>query len=117
MYFSFTFKMRSSKVLQTVTHVCVNELLSDQDYFFSKLARKSSNDKLLESKTDPQYDCVLLPYKKKEVVTCLDSLYQEYIAKHSSKITTQNGKETKLNFVFMGDSRMRQQFLNFLRVS
>jgi hypothetical protein len=92
-------------------------MLSQQEYFFSKWARNSINTSVLESKKDPINDCLILPYELKEVVTCLDVLHHEFVTKHSYLITKKTGKETKLHFVFMGDSRIRQQFINFLRVS
>ncbi len=49
--------------------------------------------------------CRLYPYTARDVVNCIDSI-------HSSR----NSSDPLLHFVFIGDSRARQQFYNFLKV-
>ena len=52
-----------------------------------------------------QKECSLYPYTAENVVTCVDSI-------HSSR----QSSESLLHFVFVGDSRARQQFYNFIKV-
>ncbi|EFX73039.1 hypothetical protein DAPPUDRAFT_253731 [Daphnia pulex] len=55
--------------------------------------------------------CRLLHYTAERAVSCLDALHRSrYPLSGKSKIAN------KLHFVFMGDSRIRQQFYNFLRL-
>ena len=87
--------------------VCVGNLLDQRDYHYVNWATRSSNNRLV-SKTHPPYSCRLLHYTSKRAVTCFDFLSQFRLK--------QNGKFSKLHFIFMGDSRMRQQFFYFLKV-
>lgn len=88
--------------------VCVGNLLDQRDYHYVNWARTSHSSRLV-SKTHPHYSCRLLEYTAKRAVTCFDYL---------SQLNTQNvnRKFPNLHFVFMGDSRMRQQFFYFLKV-
>lgn len=60
----------------------------------------------LKSKTIP---CRIQHYKAEQMVACLDAL-------NDLTTKTQNGRG-ELHFAFIGDSRTRQQFFNFVRVS
>jgi len=51
-------------------------------------------------------ECRLHPYTTDNVVTCIDSI-------HSVR---QSSSDSLLHFVFVGDSRARQQFYNFIKV-
>ncbi len=63
------------------------------------------------------HHCRLLRYTVKDAVACFDALYQEQVLFNFQQIYKKANKATKLFFVFMGDSRIRQQFFNFLQVS
>ena len=58
--------------------------------------------------------CRLLTYTVERIVTCLDFL--NYPGNDSSSANVRSANK-ELHFVFMGDSRMRQQFLNFIKVN
>ncbi len=65
--------------------------------------------------------CRLLQYTVDSVVTCLDSLYctDKLAAQHvPSNVLNRNNilYHKELHFAFIGDSRIRQQFFNFLKV-
>jgi hypothetical protein len=83
--------------------LCVGNLLDQQEYNYVEFARGSYDDSSsrLISKTG---SCKLLHYSAENAVACLDAL-----KKGSTKNT--------LHFAFMGDSRIRQQFYNFVRVN
>ena len=94
--------------------VCVDNLLDQRDYQYASWATSSTKDRLV-SKTHPHYSCRLIGYTVNRAVTCFD--YLNLLQVNARNVTTkQNGKSSKLHFVFMGDSRMRQQFFYFLKV-
>lgn len=92
--------------------VCVNNLLDKREYLYEK------SQGIFDNVNGP-YSCRLLKYTAERVVTCVDVLYQELInARNQSDDTKQtNNIPGQLHFVFMGDSRIRQQFFNFLQVT
>ena len=61
--------------------------------------------------------CALLHYMARGIVTCLDTVNNQDNNSSSSSIH-HCSPENKglLHIVFMGDSRIRQQFLNFIKV-
>ena len=98
--------------------ICVGNLLDQQEFNYAKEARGFCyNNSRLISKTG---SCRLVNYTAERIVGCLDTLYHrdDYFATIlNSNITEHvNSRCKELYFAFMGDSRMRQQFLNFIRV-
>lgn len=94
--------------------VCVDNLLDQRDYQYVNWATSSTKERLV-SKTHPHYSCRLIDYTVNRAVTCFDRLSQFQV--NARNVTTKpNSKSSKLHFVFMGDSRMRQQFFYFLKV-
>ena len=95
--------------------VCVDNLLDQRDYQYASSATSSTKDRLV-SKTHPHYSCRLIGYTVNRAVTCFDHLSQLQVSNARNVTTKPNGKSLNLHFVFMGDSRMRQQFFYFLKV-
>lgn len=113
--------------------LCIGNLLDQQNYDYSVLTSKSSNQSVV-LKPDAQQPnpCRLLDYTTKHVVNCIDaynSIKQTVIWTNKplndnpSIITNDTSNETKeptavsmLRVAFVGDSRIRQQFFNFLKV-
>ncbi len=90
--------------------ICVDDLLDKQGYNFANWARKHSNMEILPiSKKIYGSSCRLLNYTNKHAVNCIDVLHQ--------KIVPKTKRSSRLHLVFMGDSRIRQQFYNFLKAS
>lgn len=92
--------------------LCLNNLLNKQKHEDLNIARILNNTSLLASRKHSWYSCRLLKYNVKRAVACLDVLNkkQELFENHFTN------KPKEWHFVFMGDSRIRQQFFNFLRV-
>ena len=93
--------------------VCTGNLLDQRESRYAKETKGSLRDiNRLLSKTG---SCRLLHYTADKIVSCLDTLHLKgnpSSANHSSD----SPDDSKLHFVFMGDSRIRQQFYNFIRV-
>jgi hypothetical protein len=87
-------------------------LLNEQEYDYSNFTRTPTNASWLISRINKQYSCRLLKYTVGRTVACLDILSQE----QKSQSHLRDNEANQLHFVFMGDSRIRQQFFNFLRV-
>lgn len=98
--------------------LCVGDLLDQQEYNYAKEARGSYDNSRLISKTG---SCRLLNFTAEHIIRCFDTLYHEYYfaSNFNSKISAHISRPvayTGLYLAFMGDSRMRQQFLNLIRV-
>jgi hypothetical protein len=87
---------------------CSGNLLDRREHHYAREAGGSYDNSRMISKLG---SCQLLHYTFEKVVGCLDTLYElHYSARHSSS------SKKKLHFAFIGDSRIRQQFFNFLKV-
>ncbi|KZS12727.1 Uncharacterized protein APZ42_022882 [Daphnia magna] len=93
--------------------ICAHNLLNQSDYHYVTWARKSSNSNHLLSKTKDEYSCRLMSYKIKQAVTCFD-IQVEGTAGRDENATVE--RFPKIHLVFIGDSRIRQQFFYFLRL-
>ena len=85
--------------------VCMGNLLDQRESRYAKETRGSYDTNRLLSKTG---SCRLLHYTTDKIVSCLDTLHfkeDPSRANHSS-----DSPDSKVHFVFMGDSRIRQQF-------
>ncbi len=89
-------------------------LLDQHEYCDNERSGKSYNRSVL--KKEDIKSIPILRYTAKSVVACLDVLYLERISKKKKNIANYNLRSPELHFVFMGDSRIRQQFIYFLRV-
>ncbi len=102
--------------------VCVNNLLDKREYLYEKSNEIFYNTVWTDSLTKPAahgpHSCRLLKYTTELAVTCFDTLYQENVnvRNQSNNDANQTTIPTELHFVFMGDSRIRQQYFNFLQV-
>lgn len=76
----------------------------------------SSSCLLMSSINRRRPACQLLHYTTQRVVDCLDSLHHQDDSSSSSIHHYSPDNKGLLHFVFMGDSRIRQQFLNFIKV-
>ncbi len=103
---------RNSTFFSNKIPLCVNNLLDEHEYDYSNFSKTPNNASWLISRIRNQYSCRLLQYSVGRIVACLDFLNQEQTSQ--SHLSDNEAKE--LHFVFMGDSRIRQQFFNFLRV-
>jgi hypothetical protein len=120
--------------------ICVGNLL-DRRTFSSNISRiksSHSNDnediisRLMTSLRNPDGNrCRLMSYTSgRPIVSCLDALFHhhhhEWLARNHSSNSRSNkflaaryddeAAESELIFVFIGDSRIRQQFINFVKV-
>jgi hypothetical protein len=95
--------------------ICDGNLLDRQDYHYEKWATMSYNSSNLISKKQKCRSCYLLQYTTERAVNCFDVFYQEK-AIRNKKVLANESKMPRLHFVFMGDSRIRQQYYNFLKV-
>jgi hypothetical protein len=95
--------------------LCVGNLLNGQAYdgIGDELTDVISRRSLLKSRDDGTI-CHLMRYTAQPIVTCLDALFHQVTANISSNPLMMAPDE--LIFVFMGDSRIRQQFFNFVKV-
>ena len=83
-------------------------LLNKREYRYVKEARGSYDNSRLISGMGL---CQLLDYTSKQAVSCFDALYSSL---NLNPIINSSSKN--LHFAFIGDSRIRQQFLNLLKV-
>lgn len=97
--------------------VCKTNLLDKREFLYEKLDGAFFNSFQSDSLTPYWGKCRLLNYTVKKVVSCFDALYQEHIRLNSLHQRNVNEDPTMLHFVFIGDSRIRQQYYNFLQVS
>ncbi|KZS14819.1 Uncharacterized protein APZ42_020190 [Daphnia magna] len=88
--------------------VCTGDLLDQRHHRYEK--ETDGNYRFTSDQTGP---CRLLRYTTDRTVPCLDLIrYQKQLAGDLS-----NRNNGSLHFLFMGDSRVRQQFYNFVAVS
>ncbi|XP_045028868.1 N-acetylneuraminate 9-O-acetyltransferase isoform X1 [Daphnia magna] len=85
--------------------LCVGNLLESEGSHYEKESTGIFSGNRLKSKTIP---CRIQHYKAEQMVACLDAL-------NDLTTKTQNGRG-ELHFAFIGDSRTRQQFFNFVRL-
>jgi hypothetical protein len=55
-------------------------------------------------------------YTAQPIATCLDTLFHHQAQQATANISSPALMPGELIFVFMGDSRIRQQFFNFVKV-
>ncbi|KAI9559361.1 hypothetical protein GHT06_016150 [Daphnia sinensis] len=89
--------------------ICTGDLLDQRHYHFEK--EKDGDFRFTSDQSGP---CRLVPYTTERIVSCFDSLHY---AKWTAGNVNQHS-DRSLYFLFMGDSRVRQQFYyNFVAVS
>lgn len=96
--------------------VCTENILDDHEYDFKKWNKMPYNNLKLISKGPYQRSCHLVNYTLDRAVRCLDILYQELVTQNGLHFANHTSKAEELHFVFVGDSRIRQQFYNFLQL-
>jgi hypothetical protein len=96
--------------------LCIKNILDKNGYKFYKWANKSDNSQLL-SKTEHKNSCRLVRYSTEHVITCFDYIRKQNYVNQFKNITYNSDKKHGLHFMFIGDSRIRQQFFYFLKVS
>ncbi|KAI9559240.1 hypothetical protein GHT06_016029 [Daphnia sinensis] len=84
--------------------LCVGDLLENEDSHYEIESTRVFSSDRLNSKTP----CRILQYKAEQVVACLDEL-NDLTKKYPNR-------REELHFAFIGDSRTRQQFFNFVRL-
>ncbi|KZS12572.1 Uncharacterized protein APZ42_022703 [Daphnia magna] len=87
------------KLLDNELPICSGNLLDQREYHYEKEKLGSFDSRRLMSKTGP---CRLLQYTVERAVACLDAIREG------------SPHQNFLHLVFIGDSRIRQQFFNFL---
>ena len=86
---------------------CTKNLLDQRHYYLNSWKEDSfQNSLMITSRTN---SCRLFQYTVKRTVQCIDTL-----KRYSMSL---NNNRRNIHFVFLGDSRIRQQFLNFLKVT
>ncbi len=95
---------------------CFGKLRDQIEYHYNRKTGTFHNSLWLRFDRKPYR---LLQYTTKNVVGCLDILNLRYsFTQNVHHIVEQvRSHNTNLYFEFLGDSRIRQQFLNFIRVS
>jgi hypothetical protein len=96
--------------------LCTGNLLDKREHHYAKEANGSYDNSRMISKLG---SCQLIRYTFEQVVGCFDALYERhylFAENFSNNVTLINRPNRTLHFAFIGDSRMRQQFLNFLKV-
>ncbi len=92
-------------------NLCKGNLLDKREHHYAKEADGSYDNSRLISKSGSSQ---LMRYTFEQVVDCFDS---HHFTRNSSKnLDLVNRPKKNLHFAFIGDSRIRQQFLNFLEV-
>ena len=110
-------KLFSTGLLKNELPLCELNLLDKKSYNFEQWATRSLNNNKLLSKTPFSNSCTLIQYSIERAVECFDILNEQYLInrKHYSRVN-KNGILRELHFMFIGDSRIRQQFFYFLKV-
>jgi hypothetical protein len=80
------------------------------------LAFRSDNYWSLGPPALTEASCRLLHYTTERIVACLDDLH-DHLDLTNQNMPNITAPHKSLHFVFMGDSRIRQQFFNFVKVS
>ena len=119
--------IRSDKKINITTQllpICVGNLLDRREFNLNSHSSSccDNNDddiisRLMTSFRNPDGEfCRLMSYTSGRpiVACCLDALFHhhEWLLAKNDKATV----ETELIFIFIGDSRIRQQFINFVKV-
>lgn len=109
----------SHYISQDNSYFCVENILDQRSFGSNEkhLPAKRSRDGKKLTAIMPEAQCKLLDYTAEHVTSCLDILQSKISLNRNNNVaaTTEKNKTT-LHFVFIGDSRIRQQFLNFLKV-
>ncbi|XP_046457567.1 N-acetylneuraminate 9-O-acetyltransferase-like [Daphnia pulex] len=105
----------ASTVLGNEAPLCTGNLLDKREHHYAKKADGSYDNSRLITKTG---SCHLTRYTQAEAVGCLDALYDHLTEKSSNKpnLNLLNNSRKRLHIAFVGDSRIRQQFHNFLKL-
>ncbi|EFX66757.1 hypothetical protein DAPPUDRAFT_262658 [Daphnia pulex] len=94
--------------------VCRGNLLDQREYRYVREAGESYYANRLHSiKINKGSACRLLHYTPQRLVSCFDHLH--YFVHNQTEISG-SGAANKLHFMFLGDSRIRHQFYNFVRL-
>lgn len=96
------YSRRRARLSHNELPVCKGNLLDQREYHYEGEELGSFDSSRLMSKNGP---CRLSKYTVERAVTCFDTIREN------------RPKKQLLHLVFIGDSRIRQQFFNFLRVS
>jgi hypothetical protein len=97
--------------------ICSHNLLNDKNYHFEQWARRPFNNSMqFLYKTKLPKSCKLIQYSVDHVVACFDVLYSQQTSRNHNSSTNKCNGSSGLHFVFIGDSRIRQQFFYFLKV-
>ncbi|KAK4006648.1 hypothetical protein OUZ56_011806 [Daphnia magna] len=95
-------------LLENGQPLCDGKFLNRRNYSDINRTNKTSIEKGL---------CRLFPFNIDHAVTCLDQLYyqNQYFRGFTENETYGTFPSAELTFLFVGDSRVRQQFYNFLK--
>ncbi|KAI9559359.1 hypothetical protein GHT06_016148 [Daphnia sinensis] len=85
--------------------VCTGDLLDKCQYHFEK--EEDGNYRFMSDQNGP---CRLVRYTTDRIVSCFDCLH------YASQLDGNSNSSNRLYVVFMGDSRVRHQFYNFVRL-
>jgi hypothetical protein len=94
---------------------CKGNLLDNREHHYANEADGSYDSIRMISKSG---SCQLIRYALEQAVGCFDEFYERnYLAENSfNNLNLINIPNKTLHFVLIGDYRMRQQFVNFLKV-
>lgn len=95
--------------------LCTGNLLDQREHHYAKKADGSYDNSRLKTKTG---SCHLTRYTQAEAVGCLDALYDHLTENSPIKpyLNLLSNSRKRVHIAFVGDSRIRQQFHNFLKV-
>jgi hypothetical protein len=97
---------------------CSGNLLDNRVHHYAKEADGSYDNSRMISKLG---SCQLTRYTFERVVACFNVLCERHnLARNNyslNNLNVVNRLHKNLHFAFIGDSRMRQQFINFLKVN
>ncbi|XP_057369407.1 uncharacterized protein LOC130690408 [Daphnia carinata] len=85
--------------------VCTGDLLDQRHYHYEK-----ETDGSYRFTSDQSGSCRLVQYTTDRVVSCIDSLH------YAKQLASNGSSNSPLFFIFLGDSRVRQQYINFVRL-
>ncbi|EFX78295.1 hypothetical protein DAPPUDRAFT_320629 [Daphnia pulex] len=101
-------------VLDNEAPLCTGNLLDKRQHHYAKKADGSYDNSRLVTKTG---SCHLMRYTQAEAVGCFDELYDHLLTEKSlNKPNLNLISRKRLHIAFVGDSRIRQQFYNFLKL-
>jgi hypothetical protein len=95
--------------------LCTGNLLDKREHRYAKEANGSYDSSRMISKLG---SCQLIRYTFEQAVGCFDEFHERnFLAQNlSNNLNLINRPHKTLHLAFIGDSRMRQQFFNFLKV-